>query len=33
MKATTTDIPADLAAAIQEALDDLAKGIHRPDKM
>lgn len=30
---TTTGIPLDLAAEIQEALDDLAKGIRRPDKM
>lgn len=34
MKATTTTaIPADLAAAIQEALDDLAKGVRRPEKI
>ncbi len=26
-------IPPDLAAEFQEALDDLAKGIRRPDKM
>jgi hypothetical protein len=30
---TTTDIPPDLAAEFQEALDDLAKGIRRPEKM
>jgi len=28
-----TSIPADLAAEFQEALDDLAKGIRRPEKM
>jgi hypothetical protein len=34
MKATeTTRIPPDLAAEIQEALDDLVKGIRRPEKM
>jgi hypothetical protein len=30
---TTTGIPPDLAAEFQEALDDLAKGIRRPEKM
>ena len=29
----TTGIPPDLAAEFQEALDDLAKGIRRPEKM
>ncbi len=29
----TTGIPADLAAEFQEALDDLAKGIRRPEKI
>jgi hypothetical protein len=28
-----TGVPADLAAEFQEALDDLAKGIRRPEKM
>ena len=28
-----TSIPADLAAEFQEALDDLAKGVRRPEKM
>jgi hypothetical protein len=31
--ADTTNIPPDLAAEFQEALDDLAKGIRRPEKM
>jgi hypothetical protein len=31
--ATTTGIPPDLVAEFQEALDDLAKGIRRPEKM
>ena len=30
---TTTGIAPDLAAEFQEALDDLAKGIRRPEKM
>jgi hypothetical protein len=30
---TTAVIPPDLAAEFQEAVDDLAKGIRRPDKM
>ena len=30
---TAADIPPDLAAEIQEALDDLARGIRRPEKM
>ena len=30
---TTTGIAADLAVQFQEALDDLAKGIRRPEKM
>jgi hypothetical protein len=30
---TTAGIPPDLAAEFQEALDDLAKGIRRPEKM
>jgi hypothetical protein len=30
---TTTDIPPDLAAAFQEALDDLAKGVRCPEKI
>src|SRR5438309_963892 len=30
---TTPGIPPDLAAEFQEALDDLAKGIRRPEKM
>jgi hypothetical protein len=29
----TTGVPPDLAAEFQEALDDLAKGIRRPEKM
>jgi hypothetical protein len=34
MKATeTTGTPPDLATEIREALDDLAKGIRRPEKM
>jgi succinate dehydrogenase/fumarate reductase flavoprotein subunit len=34
MKGTsTTGIPAELAAELQEALDDLAKGVRRPEKM
>jgi hypothetical protein len=31
--ATATGIPPDLAAEFQEALDDLAKGIRRPEKV
>jgi succinate dehydrogenase/fumarate reductase flavoprotein subunit len=30
---TTNGAPAELAAEIQEALEDLAKGIRRPEKM
>jgi hypothetical protein len=30
---TTTRIPPELAAEFQEAVDDLAKGIRRPEKM
>lgn len=30
---STCAIPPDLAAEFQEAVDDLAKGIRRPDKM
>jgi hypothetical protein len=30
---TAAGMPPDLAAEIQEALDDLAKGIRRPEKM
>ena len=30
---TTTSIAPDLAVEFQEALDDLAKGIRRPEKM
>ena len=30
---TTTGIPPELAAEFQEAVDDLAKGIRRPEKM
>jgi len=30
---TTPGIPPDLATEIREALDDLAKGIRRPEKM
>ncbi len=30
---TGTGIPPDLAAEFREALDDLAKGIRRPEKM
>jgi hypothetical protein len=30
---STAGIPPDLAAQFQEALDDLAKGIRRPEKM
>jgi len=30
---STTGIPPDLAVEFQEALDDLAKGIRRPEKM
>jgi hypothetical protein len=30
---TTAGIPAELAAEIGEALDDLAKGIRRPEKV
>jgi hypothetical protein len=30
---TATNIPPDLAAEFQEAVDDLAKGIRRPEKM
>ena len=30
---TAAGIPPDLAADLQEALDDLAKGIRRPEKM
>jgi hypothetical protein len=30
---TTPPIPPDLAAEYREALDDLAKGIRRPEKM
>ncbi len=30
---TTTGIPPELAVAFQEAVDDLAKGIRRPEKM
>jgi hypothetical protein len=30
---TSAGIPPDLAAQFQEALDDLAKGIRRPEKM
>jgi hypothetical protein len=30
---TAPGLPLDLAADFQEALDDLAKGIRRPDKM
>jgi hypothetical protein len=30
---TVPAIPPDLAAEFQEAVDDLAKGIRRPDKM
>jgi hypothetical protein len=30
---TAATIPPDLAAQLQEALDDLAKGIRRPEKM
>jgi hypothetical protein len=30
---TTARIPPDLAAEFQEAVDDLAKGIRRPEKM
>ena len=30
---TTLNIPPDLPAEYQEALDDLAKGIRRPEKM
>ena len=30
---TSTCIPPELAAEFQEALDDLAKGIRRPEKM
>ena len=30
---TTLSVPPDLAAEFQEALDDLAKGIRRPEKM
>ena len=30
---TTTGIPPDFAAEFQAALDDLAKGIRRPEKM
>jgi len=33
MNTTQTNIPHDLAAELQEALDDLAKGIRRPEKM
>lgn len=29
----TTGVPPDLAAEFREALDDLAKGIRRPEKM
>jgi predicted TIM-barrel fold metal-dependent hydrolase len=29
----STDIPDDVKAELQEALDDLAKGIRRPEKM
>jgi hypothetical protein len=29
----TTGLPPDLVAEFQEALDDLAKGIRRPEKM
>jgi hypothetical protein len=29
----TTDLPPDLAAEFQEAIDDLARGIRRPEKM
>ena len=31
--ANTAGIPPDLAAEFQEAVDDLAKGIRRPEKM
>lgn len=30
---SSTDSPLDLAAEFQEALDDLAKGIRRPEKI
>ena len=30
---TTSAIPPDLAAEFQQAVDDLAKGIRRPEKM
>jgi len=30
---TTSNVPPEFAAAFQEALDDLAKGIRRPEKM
>jgi len=30
---TTTGVPHDFATEFQEALDDLAKGIRRPEKM
>jgi hypothetical protein len=30
---TAVSVPPDLAAELQEALDDLAKGIRRPEKM
>lgn len=30
---TTSGIPPDLAAEFQQAVDDLAKGIRRPEKM
>jgi hypothetical protein len=33
MAKTTTNLPPDLAAEIREALDDLAKGIRRLEKM
>jgi hypothetical protein len=33
MKTTETDVSPDLAAEFREALDDLAKGIRRPEKM
>jgi hypothetical protein len=29
---STTGVPPDLAAEFQEALDDLAKGVRRPEK-
>ena len=33
MAEITTGIPPDLAAEFQQALDDLARGIRRPEKM